>query len=171
MSEVKEWYKNAWYTPTMKKIKEGVDAVNEKVNKAIPESPTDDGEYSLRTSVVDGKATSSWAEYKEGGETYSTTETVVGTWIDGRPVYEIVLTNSFTSSTNNWTNINMLNANDIELVIFAIGFQTNEPNWILAKRFPRVQKDNTVTPKQVKVYDDTTATYTRTIVRYVKKAS
>lgn len=34
------------------------------------------------------------------GEIYSTEETRIGTWIDGKPLYRIVLTGTFTNSNN-----------------------------------------------------------------------
>lgn len=64
MSEVKEWYKNAWYTPTMKKLKEEVDKLNEKINEAmeLPESPSENGSYNLVRTVNEGAESDEWKE-------------------------------------------------------------------------------------------------------------
>ena len=56
MSEVKEWYKNAWYTPTLKKLKEEVEKLNRKIDEAmeLPEAPSENGSYNL-VRTVDGE--------------------------------------------------------------------------------------------------------------------
>ena len=56
MSEVKEWYKNAWYTPTMEKLKEEVEKLDQKIDEAmeLPETPTENGSYNL-VRTVDGE--------------------------------------------------------------------------------------------------------------------
>lgn len=57
-----------------------------------------------------------------GGHAYSTTEQVVGTWIDGKPVYEIVLETDTQVQLNNtsWTTIPWNNEpTDIDLLISA----------------------------------------------------
>jgi hypothetical protein len=57
-----------------------------------------------------------------GGHTYSTTEQVVSTWIDGSPVYEIVLETDTQVQLNNtsWTTIPWNNEpSDIDLLISA----------------------------------------------------
>ena len=57
-----------------------------------------------------------------GGHTYSTTEQVVGTWIDGSPVYEIVLETDTQVQLDNssWTTIPWNNEpTDIDLLISA----------------------------------------------------
>ena len=54
MSEVKEWYKNAWYTPTMEKLKEEVEKLDQKIDEAmeLPETPTENGSYNLVEPIV-----------------------------------------------------------------------------------------------------------------------
>ena len=46
---------------------------------------------------------SKWVNANEsggGGHTYSTTEQVIGTWIDGKPLYEKVVQTTFSTPTN-----------------------------------------------------------------------
>ena len=62
MSDVKEWYKNAWYTPTMKKLKEEVDKLNQKIDEAmeLPEAPSDNGSYNLVRTVNGETVDDTW---------------------------------------------------------------------------------------------------------------
>lgn len=48
---------------------------------------------------------------------YSTTEQVVGTWIDGKPIYRKVFTGNMTNTTNEWVNLEKCNLNNVENII------------------------------------------------------
>ena len=52
--------------------------------------------------------TQKWENANEsgGGHTYSTTEHVIGTWIDGKPLYEKVLQNTMPTVTTDGTFVN-----------------------------------------------------------------
>lgn len=60
-----------------------------------------------QTLVYNGTS-GKWENASGGGgstHTYSTTEQVVGTWIDGKPLYEIVVQYTTTPTSNGWTQI------------------------------------------------------------------
>lgn len=50
---------------------------------------------------------------------YKSTEQVVGTWIDGKPVYRQVFSNYFNDEYNNWYKIGTIN--NIDNVIYTYG--------------------------------------------------
>ena len=56
---------------------------------------------------VDGDSTDIYAPAGGGGCSFSETEQVVGTWIDGKPLYQKTVVSTATPSQNNWTTINL----------------------------------------------------------------
>lgn len=82
--------------------------------------------------MTDGFALKSWVislvnKVTKKSNKYSTDETVVGTWIDGKPIYRKVIKDINTSiPTKGWTLIT--NIDDIELVINSILFYGDENN-------------------------------------------
>ena len=68
----------------------------EKVSQTTPTSAQIVDGYS--TSTTDGYSANYVNNYVDGLHTYSTTETIVGTWIDNKPIYRKVI--SFTSTTS-----------------------------------------------------------------------
>ena len=62
--------------------------------------------------------------------TYSTDERVVGTWIDGRKIYQITNRVSITAVSGNWTNTNIDNSTSkIDTIISAEAFNNAGINW------------------------------------------
>ena len=76
-------------------------------------------------------------EPKGGGHCYSTTEQVVATWIDGKPVYEktYVLENALSLSPNTWVQTTISNSG-IKMILKVIGIDSNGTlfDWIGAAR-------------------------------------
>ena len=50
---------------------------------------------------------------------YTTDEQVIGTWIDGKPIYQksFIMTNSVVTNPNQWNIINDITSNDIDVVV------------------------------------------------------
>lgn len=73
----------------------------EKVSQTAPTTAQIVDGYS--TSTTDGYSANYVNNYVEGLHTYSATETRIGTWIDGKPLYRKVLTfeNKTITSNNN----------------------------------------------------------------------
>lgn len=100
------------------------------VNYALPDIPVylgDLGDIVLNT-VTQGQVLTYngayWTnEEPAGGINYSTSETVIGTWIDGKPLYQktFVLTNPLTINANAWGTVDTLseriNVIDVEGVL------------------------------------------------------
>jgi len=72
---------------------------------------------------------SKWVNANESGgstHTYSTTEQVVGTWIDGKPVYERVyeLPSTLSLASNTWTNVTSASNANMKAILKATGITT-----------------------------------------------
>lgn len=67
-----------------------------------------------------------------GTEVYSTNETVIGTWIDGKPIYRKVIYNNdatkYVLGEDNTINIPVVNANEIEEIIKYDGYAADTAN-------------------------------------------
>lgn len=79
----------------------------EKVSQTTPTSAQIVDGYS--TSTTDGYSANYVNNYVEGLHTYSATETIVGTWIDGKPLYRKVITYSKTGGGDFSFNHNIAN--------------------------------------------------------------
>ena len=71
----------------------------------LPTFPQNDGEYLMKVTRESGIVTD--ARWTDELQTYSTEETKIGTWIDGKTVYRrvVVLPSSVTVPNNTWTTI------------------------------------------------------------------
>lgn len=71
------------------------------------------------TTGEDGTVTISAAGGGGGGEAYSTEETVIGTWIDGKPLYRKVFVVTIPSfSDNNWVALNGTTIDELDTVCY-----------------------------------------------------
>ena len=66
---------------------------------------------------------------------YSFDEQIVGTWINGKPIYQktIVLTSSYTIPSNTWTNVinkGTYNLNNIEYIVNAVTMREGHKGYI-----------------------------------------
>lgn len=89
-----------------------------------------------------GKILLNGIEYTSGGSSshiYSTTEQVVGKWIDGKPIYEIVID---CGSLPNNTSKNVTTPNDIEYVIDYRGFCYSENDLTYQRPMPFAANGN-----------------------------
>lgn len=87
--------------------------------------------FTAQASDVDVKILVDARGTRESLHTYSTTEKVVGTWIDGRPIYEIVLdVNSTLSSGENTLYHNISNL-DMCIFITACCTYNNGSEWLV----------------------------------------
>ena len=77
--------------------------------------------------------------------TYSTTEQVVGTWIDGKPVYErvIVFQSQITLYQNNWYSTSILSS-DFDIIIDCVSLEF-KPNSQSAIAIRMVEADISTT--------------------------
>ena len=96
----------------------------------------------VNTIYVRQKLNGNWLPWRSIGEDmYSTEELVIGTWIDGKPIYRRVFFNYFNDEYNNWYSIG--NIANLKTVIKVAGMikQKNDGNFI---DFPRCSTfDNT----------------------------
>ena len=82
-------------------------------------------------SIVNSYSTSSndsySSSYVNGLNTYSTTETRIGTWIDGKPLYRRVveLPNELTISASDWAGTS-LPSNNIATIINGLGIKSGD---------------------------------------------
>lgn len=66
----------------------------------------------------------------EKGAEYSTEELEVGTWVDGRKIYQITSRVSITAVSGQWTNTNIDNTtSEIDTIISAEAFNNAGINW------------------------------------------
>lgn len=99
--------------------------------KGIPVKPVTKSEYNAlpeeeRNSETAWLVTDASAESSGGvgaGDVYSTEETRIGTWIDGKPIYRKVV--SFTNTLDSWDLSGYLAGLDIEAVIDVKGYVRN----------------------------------------------
>jgi hypothetical protein len=121
-----------------------------------------------------------------GGHTYSTTEQVVGTWIDGSPVYEkTIITNS--SVTNADVDVDISNLN-VDLIIYIGGEYSrkvnnlelyypwgeneyNTGNEIVFGSYCRFYKTNNSITYKIIHKDNSTTDYQRFTIRYTKSST
>lgn len=69
-------------------------------------SYTGDYEITLQyTKTTDVAGSGSWTTHGTPTHHYSTTEQVIGTWIDGKPLYEITITAEHLTRNSNWQTI------------------------------------------------------------------
>lgn len=52
---------------------------------------------------------------------YSTTETVIGTWIDGKPLYRKVVSDTTSTTNGTWKDFNPFSSNEIDTVVSIVG--------------------------------------------------
>ena len=121
-----------------------------------------------------------------GGHTYSTTEQVVGTWIDGSPVYEkTIITNS--SVTNADVDVDISNLNVDLMVSIGGGYSRNVNNlelyypWgdneyntsdvIVFGSYCRFYKTNDSITYKIIHKDNSTTDYQRFTIRYTKSST
>lgn len=52
---------------------------------------------------------------------YSTTETVIGTWIDGKTLYRKVVSDTVSTTNGSWKNFNPFSSNEIDTVVSLVG--------------------------------------------------
>lgn len=99
------------------------------------------------------------ANILEESNTYSTTEKVVGTWIDGKPIYRKVYSISGTMAQNAWTTLTSLSNVDT-LVKGLMGGSPNNCVWndVLL----RVDNDN------LQYYSSLTHSYSWVTIEYTK---
>lgn len=72
--------------------------------------------------MTDGFALKSWVislvnKVTKKSNKYSTDETVVGTWVDGKPIYRKVIENTQDIHGTTWTYLNDFDASNIALMI------------------------------------------------------
>lgn len=73
------------------------------------------------TKTTDSAATGEVTYANEND--YSTTETIIGTWIDGKPIYQKVyeLSSTLAITADTWITLNAVNTSNVALLIKAIG--------------------------------------------------
>lgn len=79
----------------------------------------------------------------ENVHTYSTTEHVVGTWIDGKPVYEIVVSGSLSNLSAGYNNLNLISSDNKNLVYSSGMLKTTWYGNYWEVALPSVQGDAT----------------------------
>lgn len=103
---------------------------------------------------------------KKVGDNYSTDEKVVGTWIDGRPVYQ--KTYYYNSVTNGMTIDNSLNSTNVEIInvtgnayqgTYVWSFPVSNTSWFAALR---------IDDSKISVETSFTLTDTTIIIQYTK---
>ena len=103
----------------------------------------------------------------EAETTYGTTEHVVGTWIDGRKIYELTSKVSMTAVSGQWSNTNISNASsEIDTIISAEAFNNAGINWGFVVVSPN--KGSYVTVLNIRSSDIQVEYLT---IRYVKTAA
>lgn len=122
---------------------------------SIPEiNKVTDSNMNEIKSVVNGNA-----NILEESNTYSTTEKVVGTWIDNKPIYRKAYSISGTMAQNAWTTLTSLSNVDT-LVKGLMGGSANNCVW--NDTLLRVVNDN------LQYYSPLTHAYSWVIVEYTK---
>ena len=102
-----------------------------------------------------GKILLNGIEYSSGGSSshiYSTTEQVVGKWIDGKPIYEITVDTG--TLPNNTTKTTAHGISDLKAVIDLRGYARNPNNGINIP-IPYVYKSGSYS-KSLQAYSDAT---------------
>ena len=89
--------------------------------------------------VIDGKSVNIGDSGSSGGggtagEVYSTEETRIGTWVDGKPLYKKAFVDTTGSEYNNWKTIAELEQNDIPVMIF--GWVRDRDDSVMSIPFP-----------------------------------
>lgn len=99
--------------------------------------------------------------YPMGGVEYSTTERVVGKWIDGKPLYQRVLTGTLASATAIAVDNAVLSDNTISL-IYAFGrtVRTSD-NTIFQIPYAQNANRNSIAPWMYSVYQQEHTIYIR----------
>lgn len=57
---------------------------------------------------------------------YSTEERIIGTWIDGKPIYRKTMTCTFNCTANQWTNVLNIASMNIKQLINCTALRTND---------------------------------------------
>ena len=68
MSKPREYYKNAWYTPTQEKfnkVEKEIDTLDTALKSLLPTVPTEDGTYVLTCTVASGEVSLTWESTEE----------------------------------------------------------------------------------------------------------
>lgn len=68
-------------------------------------SPTTPANGNIENQYGTSQTNAYSEEYVNSLNTYSTTETRIGTWIDGKPLYRSVANTSVSLTANTWTNL------------------------------------------------------------------
>ena len=103
----------------------------------------------------------------EAETTYGTDEHVVGTWIDGRKIYELTSKVNMTAVSGQWSNTNISNASsEIDIILSAEAFNNAGINWGFVVVSPN--KGSYVTVLNIRSSDIQVEYLT---IRYVKVAA
>ncbi len=91
----------------------------------------------VATTSIAGLMSASDKTKLDNGEVYSTTEQVIGTWIDGKPLYRKVITGNLTGETTNYNYAEFYLPTTIETLVRLNGsMKTNNSNAHWVKSLP-----------------------------------
>lgn len=115
-----------------------------------------------------GKMILNGKEYAGSGSEwheYSTEEKVVGTWIDGKPLYERVFETNYTTRLNDWVSIG-IDASEMSKIISCIGHCYGQ-GYMFLSTFDEVQLYNNMV-RICMGANGSGRTYNLTILQYTK---
>ena len=77
----------------------------------------------LTLQLEKGSIATTYAPYQNltGQENYSTGEIVIGTWIDGKPLYRKVVSDTVSTTNGAWKDFNPFNSNEIDTIVSLVG--------------------------------------------------
>lgn len=116
---------------SVQRIDSFIPSTTSETNKLVDESTLSAnlGELSELKTTEKTNLVGAINEIRQSGDVYSTKEIIVGTWIDGKPIYRKVLSMNISVSSNSLVNTNIA-INDIKTIVNAnaIGYDNSYPN-------------------------------------------
>lgn len=103
-----------------------------------------------------------------GGIDYSTTKKKVGTWIDGRPVYEQVYNVSYSLTEGRWNEISEVDCSNVDIILSCINITADGTNKLVCSA-PKLSSTGST---KLHLYPEApTPTATTIILRFVEKVT